>query len=119
MPASTHRGQDIGNALSERCAKVRQPVPKLSNKQFTKKSFSFKIPDLVHRPTVAAVAGKNRRWMGLQISYHKCDTTLQQSVLCQFLFLFRSGSPQTSINTSKWGLNLILGYFKSLGAVFL
>ena len=37
LPASAHGGQDIENSLSEPRAKVRQPVPKLSNKQFSKK----------------------------------------------------------------------------------
>ena len=54
-PASAHGGQDNKNSLSEFCAKVRHPVSKLSNKQFTK----LKIPDPVHRPTAAAVAGQN------------------------------------------------------------
>ena len=37
MPASTLGGQDIENSLSDSCAKALHPVPKLSNKQFTKK----------------------------------------------------------------------------------
>ena len=44
-------------SLIEPCAKVCQPVPKLSNEALLKKK--SKIPDLVHRPTTA-VAAKNR-----------------------------------------------------------
>ena len=39
-PAALHRGQDMENSLSERCAKIRNPVLKQSNKQFTKKIYS-------------------------------------------------------------------------------
>ena len=40
--------------------KVYQPVPKGSNKQFSKRFF-LKIPDFIHRPTAAVVTNKNRR----------------------------------------------------------
>ena len=33
---NTHGEQDIEKSLGEPCAKVRQPVPKLYNKQITK-----------------------------------------------------------------------------------
>ena len=46
--------------LCTACVKVAHPMPKLSNKQFTRSIFS-KIPDLVHRPTVVLVAGQNCR----------------------------------------------------------
>ena len=35
-PAKTHGGQDMTKSLREPCAKVRQPVPKLSNEAFSK-----------------------------------------------------------------------------------
>ena len=40
-PVSAHWGQDIEISFSEPCAKVRHPVPKLCNKQFTKKKIFF------------------------------------------------------------------------------
>ena len=40
-------------SLIDPCAKVCQPVTKLSKKQFTKTVFF--IPHLVHRPTAAAL----------------------------------------------------------------
>ena len=39
------------------CAKVCQPVPRLCKKLFSKKDFS-KSPDLVRRPTAAALPAK-------------------------------------------------------------
>ena len=59
--------------------------------------FFFKIPDLVHGPTAAPVATKNRRQMALQTFYGKSDSTIQQSVLCQVSFLFLPGSPKTPV----------------------
>ena len=53
-------GQDIKNSLGEPCAQVCKPAPKLSNKQFTNRFPPLKIPDLVHRPTMAAVAARWR-----------------------------------------------------------
>ena len=37
----------------------------------------------------------------------KSNTTLQLYFFCQLSFLYWLGSPQTSKNTSKWGLNII------------
>ena len=53
LPYSAHGGQDIENSLSEPCAKVRHPVPKLSKKLFT---------------TSAEVAGTNCRYVAIQTS---------------------------------------------------
>ena len=61
----------------------------------------------IHRPTEAGVAGGDRRQMALETTYQKSDTTLQQSVLCKLSFLYQSQSTHTSINRSKWGLNII------------
>ena len=49
------------NPAYDPCANIRQRPPKGSNKHYTKSFFlSLKIPDLVHRSTVAVVASKNR-----------------------------------------------------------
>ena len=40
--------------------KVWPRLPKLSSKQFTSSLF-LKVPDLVHRPTMALIVGRNRR----------------------------------------------------------
>ena len=50
---SAHGGQDIENSLSEPCAKVGHPVPKLSKKLCT---------------TSAEVAGTNCRYVAIQTS---------------------------------------------------
>ena len=52
-----HKGQDIENCLSDMHPKLR---PRGLTSHLLKNSF-FKIPDLVHRPTAAAVAGGNCR----------------------------------------------------------
>ena len=41
LPASSHGEKDIVNSFSEPCAKVRHPVPNLSNKHFTLWADSF------------------------------------------------------------------------------
>ena len=58
--APPYRGQGIDDSLSQPRAELQLRPPKVSNKQFTK-SCIFKIPDLVHRSTPAAVAGGNCR----------------------------------------------------------
>ena len=60
-PASPNGGQDIEKSLIDPYAKVCQPVPKLFNEDLQKSFFFLKIPDLVHRPTMAAVTIENRR----------------------------------------------------------
>ena len=66
------------------------------------------IPDLVHRAAPTAAAGENHRYMALWTSNQRSEGTLQQSVFCDLQFLYLSGRPQTSINTSKWGLKITL-----------
>ena len=68
--------------------------------------FFLKIPHLLHRPTTATFAGKNRRYMALQSSQQKSDSTLQ-SLLFKLLFLFLPGSPKTSLDMSKLDLHII------------
>ena len=46
------------------------------------------------------------------------DSTLQQSVLCKFLFLFLPGIPKMPLDMSK-GLNMILFISKIYGGFFL
>ena len=81
------RGERYQKFLSEPCAKVLQPVPKLSNKQFTN-SFLFLFfvtPGLVHRPTAPAVSKEKNatRWRyGLPI------TNLTPHYNSQFCFSF-------------------------------
>ena len=99
--ACTHGGQDKKKSLREPFSEVRRWPLKLSNEQFTTRIFFCKVPYLVYRPTVVAVAGGDCRQMWT--SYTKSDTTLQQS--------FTTGSRQRSINMSQWGLNII--YFIS------
>ena len=55
-----------------------------------------------------AGAGANRRYMALQTSYHKSDSTLQQSVLCKLSSFLLPGSPNTPLDMFKWGLNVVI-----------
>ena len=55
-----------------------------------------------------AAAARNRRKMALSTSNQKCDSTLQQSVLCQLSLLFTLGSLKMPINGSKLVLNISL-----------
>ena len=75
----------LHHCFSEPHAKVRHPVPKLSNKQFTKSFFFFKIPDFVHRPTAAAVP--TARWP--LDGATKSDTALQHFVSAFIFVLIR------------------------------
>ena len=105
LPAFTHGGQGIENSSLSFMPKSGRLCLSCLTSNLLKKT--LRVPDLVHRPTQASVGDENCLCMALYSSYHKSDTTLQQSVLCQLSFQFGSGSPQTSINTSKWGLNII------------
>ena len=59
VTACTPRVPDIKKkSLIKLCFKVCQPVYKLSNEALLKSLF-IQIPDLVHRPTAAAVTNKN------------------------------------------------------------
>ena len=58
------RGKILKNSLREPCAELRPRLRKESNKQFSKQNM-FNIPDFIHRPTAAAVAGGNRRYMAI------------------------------------------------------
>ena len=46
------------------------------------------------------------RWC-YRLSIKKSDSTLQQSVLCQFSFLFCAGSLKMPLNMSEWDQNII------------
>ena len=91
---------------------------KLRPRRHPNKNIFFKIPDLVYRTTAVLVVAKNRRQMPLQTSFHKSDSTLQQSVLCPILFQFHSGSLKPLINMSKLGLNIIQGISNLDSGVF-
>ena len=81
-------------------------MAKLSNENSLKTFFLLKFPDLVYKPTKAAVAGKKSLLDGAVDFLSKSDTTLQHLVLCQLYFLCYSGSLHTTINLFKWGLNI-------------
>ena len=55
--------------------------------------------------------------MALETSYHKWDSTLQQSVLCKLSF-FLLGSLKTSLDMFKWDLKIILFVSNMSGGFF-
>ena len=71
------------------------------------KSFFFKIPDLVHRPTTAAVVTENHR-------YRLPKENLTAHYSCQFcvsFYIFLPGSPNMPLDMSKWGLRIMYAGF--------
>ena len=94
LPACTHGWHDIKKIRQGATRQVGIADVRCSRRSclsiYKTKQKIFKIPDIFHRPTAAAVAGGNCRQMALQILIKKGDTTLQQSVLCHLSLLYLS-----------------------------